>query len=113
MAGRSPSVIAPEAPEAPVRDAAERIVPRESTGARLRRRSHRAGLHLAALTTVVLIVVLVALTVANTRQVKLDWLLGSGTASLVWIVIASAILGGAIGVVASGVFRWRTRPPGR
>ena len=48
---------------------------------------------------VVLLVCLVALVVANTRQLKLSWVLGSSTASLVWIVLGSA------------VFRWRMRAP--
>jgi uncharacterized integral membrane protein len=110
MSGRSSSVIAPEAP---VRDTSDRPARGETRGASLRRHAHRAGLNLAALTAVVLVLILVALTVANTRQVKLNWLLGSGTASLVWIVLASAILGGAIGVVSTGLFRWRTRAPRR
>ena len=110
MSGGSSSVIAPEPS---VREGSDRTVRSETRGASLRRHTHRAGLNLAARSPVVRGLILVALTAANTRQVKLNWLLGSGTASLVWIVLASAILGGAIGVVSTGVFRWRTRAPRR
>jgi uncharacterized integral membrane protein len=111
MAGYSTS--APTAPEAVDPRTVDGAPPRETRAARVRRRTHRAGLRLAALTAVVLVVILVALTAANTRQVKLDWLIGSGTASLVWIVLVAALLGGAIGVVVSAMLRWRTRAPRR
>jgi uncharacterized integral membrane protein len=58
-----------------------------------------------------LIVCLVALVIANTRQVKLNWVFGSSTTSLVWIVLFSAILGWLLGTVMSALFRWRTRAP--
>jgi uncharacterized integral membrane protein len=54
---------------------------------------------------------LIALVVANTRQVKLDWVVGSSTASLVWIVLFSAVLGWLLGLVSGALFRWRTRAP--
>jgi hypothetical protein len=42
---------------------------------------------------------------------------GSGHASLVWIILASAVLGWLLGIVTSVVFRLRTRrrsrPTGR
>ena len=111
MAGHFTS--AATAPERVAPDGAAAAAPRETRGASLRRHTHRAGLYLAALSALVLVIVLVALTAANTRQVKLDWLIGSGTASLVWIVLAAAILGAAIGVASSALFRWRTRAPRR
>jgi uncharacterized integral membrane protein len=58
---------------------------------------------------VALIVVLIALVVANTRQVKLSWVVGSGHASLVWIILATAVLGWVLGMLTSVVFRLRTR----
>jgi len=39
-----------------------------------------------------LVVVLVALALANTRRVELDWLVGSTRASLIWIILATAIV---------------------
>lgn len=84
----------------------ERVEPR---GERLRRHGHRTGLYALAFTLVALLVVLIALVVANTRQVKLSWVAGSGHASLVWIILSSAVLGWLLGIVTSVVFRLRTR----
>ena len=56
-----------------------------------------------------LLVALIALVIANTRQVKLSWVVGTGHASLVWIILASAVLGWLLGIVTSVVFRLRTR----
>ena len=92
----------------------ERVEPRSE---RLRRHGHRTALYTLAFSLVALLVVLIALTIANTRQVKLSWVAGSGHASLVWIILASAVLGWLLGIVTSVVFRLRTRrrphPPGR
>lgn len=81
----------------------------EPRSARLRRHGHRTGLYGLAFSFVALLVVLIALAAANTRQVKLSWLAGSGHASLVWIILASAVLGWLLGIVTSVVFRLRTR----
>jgi uncharacterized integral membrane protein len=54
-------------------------------------------------------VIVIALAVANTRQVKLSWVAGSSQASLVWIVLAAALLGWLLGIATSIVFRLRTR----
>ena len=81
----------------------------ETRGERFRRKAHRSGLYLYAFFTVALLVCLVALAVANARQVEFSWVVGSSTVSLVWIVIFSAILGWLLGIVTSVVFRWRTR----
>ena len=82
----------------------------EARGDRLRRHGRRTGLYTWAIGLVALLVVLIALVVANTRQVKLSWVLGTGHASLVWIVLAAAVLGWLLGIVTSVVFRLRTRP---
>lgn len=81
----------------------------EPRGERLRRHGHRTGLYALAFTLVALLVVLIALAAANTRQVKLSWVAGSGHASLVWIILASTVLGWLLGMVTSIVFRLRTR----
>jgi uncharacterized integral membrane protein len=89
----------------------------ESRSERLRRRGHHTGLYTWAFGLVALLVVLIALVVANTRQVKLSWVVGTGHASLVWIILASAVLGWLLGIFTSVVFRLRTRrrrsPAGR
>ena len=76
---------------------------------RLRRHGRRTGLYALAFSLVALLVVLIALVVANTRQVELSWVVGSGHASLVWIIVASAVLGWLLGLVTSVAFRFRTR----
>ena len=88
---------------------ADSASPVETSGERFRRKAHRSGLYLYAFFTVALLVCLVALAVANARQVEFSWVVGSSTVSLVWIVIFSAILGWLLGIVTSVVFRWRTR----
>ena len=84
----------------------ERVEPRRE---RLRRHGHRSALYTLAFSFVALLVVLIALVVANTGRVKLSWVVGSGHASLVWIILASAVLGWLLGIVTSSVFRLRTR----
>ena len=82
----------------------------EPRGARLRRHGRRTGLYTWAFGLIALLVILIALVVANTRQVKLSWVVGTGHASLVWIVLAAAVLGWLLGIFTSVVFRLRTRP---
>ena len=81
----------------------------ETRSDRLRRHGRRTGLYAWAFGLVGLLVVLIALVVANTRQVKLSWVVGTGHASLVWIILAAAVLGWLLGIFTSVVFRLRTR----
>jgi uncharacterized integral membrane protein len=83
--------------------------PLEPRSARLKRHGHRAGLYAWAFIVIALIVIVIALAVANTRQVKLSWVAGSSHASLVWIILASTLLGWLLGIATSIVFRLRTR----
>lgn len=87
-----------------------RVVP-ESQRARLVRHGRRARLYAMAGAFVALIVVLTALTTANPRSVKLDWLVGSTNTSLVWIVLAATAVGWLLGILMSTLFRYRTRRP--
>lgn len=81
----------------------------EPRSERLRRHGRRTGLYAWAFGLIALLVILIALVVANTRQVKLSWVVSTGHASLVWIVLAAAVLGWLLGIVTSVVFRMRTR----
>ena len=54
-------------------------------------------------------VVLVALIVANTRRVKISWVVGSTRTSLIWIIIVAALLGWLSGLVTSLLFNRRRR----
>ena len=83
----------------------------ETRGARLARKAHRTGLYVYTGLAVALLVVLIALVIANTGRVKVSWVVGSASVSLVWLVIFSAILGLLLGMVLGALFRWRTRPP--
>jgi uncharacterized integral membrane protein len=58
-----------------------------------------------------LLVVLIALVVANTGRVDISWVVGSSSVSLVWLVIFSVVLGLVLGMVLGALFRWRTRTP--
>jgi uncharacterized integral membrane protein len=58
---------------------------------------------------VAILVVVIALAVVNIRQVKLSWVIGTGHASLVWVILATAILGWLLGITTSVVFRLQTR----
>jgi uncharacterized integral membrane protein len=86
--------------------ATESVEPRS---ARMRRHRHRIALYTWAFGVVALLVVLIALVIANTREVKLSWVVGSGHASLVWIILATAVLGWLLGIATSVIFRLRTR----
>jgi uncharacterized integral membrane protein len=83
--------------------------PVEARMSRLRRHGHRGVLYGSALVGIALVVVLIALVVANTRQVRLSWVVGSGNASLVWILLATAVVGWLLGISTAVVFRYRTR----
>ena len=96
----------PEADPTQTTSQSEPVEPRRE---RLRRQGRHTGLYVWAFGLVALLVVLIALVIANTRQVKLSWVAGTGHASLVWIILASAVLGWLLGIVTSVVFRLRTR----
>jgi uncharacterized integral membrane protein len=87
--------------------------PVETRGAHRQRKARRGRLRLSGLLGVALLICVVALVLANTGHVRLHWLLGSGTASLAWIVLLSVVLGWLLGLVSASVVRWRTRAPRR
>jgi uncharacterized integral membrane protein len=78
-----------------------------------RRKAHRGRLYGYAIATVALVAFLIALAASNTARVKVSWVFGSSHVSLVWLVLAAAILGWALGLIASARFHWRTRAPRR
>jgi uncharacterized integral membrane protein len=83
----------------------------ETRGARALRHGRRARLYGWAVVGIVAIVALIALVAANTRPVRLNWIFGSGHASLVWIVMGAGVLGWALGIATCILFRYRTRKP--
>ena len=87
----------------------EQRATRERRGDSLRRHARRTWLYTWAGALVVLVVILIALVVANTRTVKVSWVFGATRQSLVWIILVTAILGWLLGIVTSVIVRFRTR----
>lgn len=85
--------------------------PGESPRQRRSRHGHRARLYVWAGLSVAALAVLIALAAANTQSVKLDWVVGSTRASLVWVILAATVLGWLLGITMSILFRHRTRHP--
>jgi len=83
----------------------------ETRGARFARKAHRTRLYLYAGAAVALLVFLIALVLANTGHVRISWVFGASSVSLVWLVLFSAILGLLLGMVLGALFHWRTRTP--
>jgi uncharacterized integral membrane protein len=81
----------------------------ESRGQQLMRHGRRVRLYAWASMFIAALVVLVVLIAANVRSVKLDWVVGSTHASLVWVILAATVLGWLLGVATSVLFRFRTR----
>jgi len=110
-ASQEPPAAAPNTARA--REAAAAANGTETRGEHFRRKALRGRLHGYAIGAVALVAVLIALAASNTAQVKVNWLIGSSRVSLVWLVLAAAILGWALGLIASARFHWRTRAPRR
>ena len=93
--------------------AAETETPAETRGARFARKAHRTRLYLYAGAAVALIIFLIALVLANTDRVEVSWVFGDGSVSLVWLVLAAAVLGMLLGMILGALFHRRTRTPRR
>src|SRR5690242_5629865 len=93
--------------------ASGQTAPAESSPQRRRRHARRAQLYAWAILLVVAVVVIIALVAANTRQVKVSWVVGDARTSLVWLVVVPAVAGWLAGIATGFVFRRRTRPPVR
>lgn len=106
-----PPVAAPNTARA--REAAAAANGTETHAEHFRRKALRGRLHGYAIGAVALVAVLIALAASNTAQVKVNWLIGNSRVSLVWLVLAAAILGWVLGLMASARFHWRTRAPRR
>jgi uncharacterized integral membrane protein len=98
-------------PQEPPVVGGESAAPAESRGERVRRHGRRMRLYTWAILAVAVLVVLIVLIAANVRSVKLDWVFGSTDASLIWIILAAAVLGWLLGIATSVLFRFRTRRP--
>ena len=73
------------------------------------RYGHSTGLYLALIIGIGAIVLLILLIARNTRQVKVDYVIDSTQARLIWLVVISAIIGWVLGIVTAFLIRRRTR----
>ena len=78
---------------------------------RFSRKAHRTRLYIYAFVTVALLVFLIVLAASNTSHVKVSWVFGRSSVSLVWLVLFSAVIGWLLGIVIGIMFHWRTRRP--
>jgi uncharacterized integral membrane protein len=85
--------------------------PTESRAQRVFRHGRQARLYTGAGVFVALLAGLIVLISKNTGSVKLDWAIGSTHASLVWIILAAAVIGWLLGITTAVVFHHRTRRP--
>jgi uncharacterized integral membrane protein len=81
----------------------------ESRLQRSLRYGHRGGLYFALAVAIAAVVFLVLLIARNTRQVKLDYVVDSTHARLIWLIIISAIIGWVLGIITAFLIRRRTR----
>jgi uncharacterized integral membrane protein len=90
----------------------QRLEPQDETRfSRGLRYGHRGGLYAALAVGIGIILFLVLLVARNTRQVKLDYIVGSTRAGLIWLILISAIAGWVLGIVTAALIHRRTRAP--
>jgi uncharacterized integral membrane protein len=58
---------------------------------------------------VVALILLILLIARNTRQVRVDYVVGHSHTALIWLVVISAITGWVLGIVTAYLIRRRTR----
>ena len=76
---------------------------------RARRGARHSGAWAAVISAAVLVILIVALIVENTRKVKVGWILGHSHVSLIYLVLFSAVLGWLLGIATTIAFRRRLR----
>jgi uncharacterized integral membrane protein len=103
--------IEPDTPRPEPELAPPAAAPGESRKDRARRYGRQTRLYAGAFASVALLALLVVLVTKNTGAAKLDWAIGSTHASLVWIILGSAVLGWLLGLATAVVFHHRTRRP--
>jgi uncharacterized integral membrane protein len=87
------------------------VEPPAAEPARERRARHvrRSGMYLWAVLFIAVLVAVIVLSAANARSVKVDWIAGSDSTSLVWIVVGATVVGWVLGISTCLLFRFRTR----
>jgi uncharacterized integral membrane protein len=94
------------------REEREREPVEESRFDRGLRYGHQTGLYAALVVAIGVLVFLILLIAGNTHRVKLDYVVDTTYARLIWLVIISAICGWVLGIVTAFLIRRRTRGPG-
>ena len=83
----------------------------ETPRGRSRRHARRSRLYSYAVVAVAVAAVVIALAASNTAKTKVSWIVGSSHVSLVWMVLATAVLGWLLGLLTSAALHRRTRAP--
>lgn len=73
------------------------------------RYGHRTTLYATLVLGILATVLLILLIARNTRQVRLDYVVGHTNAGLIWMIVISAITGWVLGIVTAFLVRRRTR----
>jgi uncharacterized integral membrane protein len=98
------------APDESSPNGADAVAP-ESPRGRSRRHARRNRLYGYALVTVALAAAVIALGASNTAKAKVSWVFGSSHVSLVWMILATAVLGWLLGLCTAAALHRRTRAP--
>ena len=83
----------------------------ESRFRRGMRYGRRGGLYASLVLAITVLVYIILLIARNTRHVKLDYVFGSASARLIWLIVVSTIAGWVLGLVTGFLIRQRTRAP--
>jgi uncharacterized integral membrane protein len=75
------------------------------------RYGHRTGLWVSLVIAIAAVIFLILLIARNTRHVKIDYVVDSTKARLIWLIVISTIVGWVLGIVTSFLVRHRTRGP--
>jgi uncharacterized integral membrane protein len=81
----------------------------ESRWERSIRYGHRSRLYATLVLGIAAVILLILLIARNTRQVKVDYVVGHSQTALIWLVVISAITGWVLGIVTAYLIRRRTR----
>jgi uncharacterized integral membrane protein len=87
----------------------EELREEETRWERSLRYGHRGRLYATLLLGILALVLLILLIARNTRQVKVDYVVGHSQTALIWLVVISAITGWVLGIVTAFLIRRRTR----
>ena len=100
-----------ESAQEPQREPEHREPVEESRLDRGLRYGHRTALYGALIVAIGVLVFLILLIAGNTHRVRLDYVVDTTYARLIWLVIISAICGWVLGIITAFLIRRRTSGP--